>query len=146
MKDEIQKPKSLSDLITAATLFINKTAYKTGMFLYGATTPPNHPNPTTNSHTHYTSNSDKCDLPLDRLHPDDAAEIEKNALAQPLPVADEKEDDEFTKGLMKVEADLSAMRTAWEQAQDDVERNALRFKLLRLERARNDYLAKHLKD
>lgn len=145
MKDDIQKPKSLSELITAASLFINKTAYKTGMFLYGAATPQNHQTTNSNRHTHYTSNSNKCDLPLDRLHPDDAAEIEKNALPSHLPVADDKKDDEFTKGLMKIESELEAMRAAWARAQDDIDRNALRFKLLRLERTRDEYLAKHLK-
>lgn len=125
--------KNLANFITTTTSFINKSAFKVGAFIYGG-----------------TNKTPKADPPLEPTSPTAATEPfigpprpESETRLNHTPTAHDKQEDEFTKGLMTLEYELKTLRTAHSKAQDDVERNALRFKILRLERKRHEYIAEH---
>ena len=136
MKDnETPSGKDLAGFINTTISFINKSAFKVGAFIYGT-----------------TAKTPKADFPLEPPLPTAVAATElfvgppcpePDTRLNHIPTAHDKEEDEFTKGLMAFEYELKTLRTAHSKAQDDVERNALRFKILRLERKRHEYITEH---
>lgn len=127
---ELKEAKSFAQRVAATSKLVNQTAFKAGQFLYGTHSaeapakPESAPLPV-NPHT-----------PLESVSPPEQNATDSNRLQR------EQEVDYFTKGLMKLNEDLKALRIAKELAHTDVERNAIHFKILRLERERREYLAK----
>ena len=127
---ELKEAKSFAQRVAATSNLMNQTAYKAGQFLYGTHTAD--PAPKSNP---------------DPIAPDTKTAPDMAPSSMPKPVGSdrtqrEQEVDYFTKGLMKLNEDLKALRIAKELAHTDVERNAIHFKILRLERERRNYLAK----
>lgn len=125
------KPRTLADYIIHTKKRINKAAFEAGMYLFGG----------------YTTSKKKCDLPAERLHPEDAAELlVSQSKSRPTP------DDDVPKSaaelasineLLRLDRELAALRLAYQNAYDDLERNSIHFKIIRLERTRRDHVAKH---
>ena len=44
---------------------------------------------------------------------------------------------------MRIEFDLRTLRNQYDKAPTEIDKNALRFKILRLERERREYIQKH---
>lgn len=130
--EELKKAKNLAQGLVATSNLVNQTAYKAGQFLYG--TAANQPK----------NNLEKTKpLPLPELISTPSAEFETTAIPKPSkPHISNDEVDYFTKGLMQLNEELKALRLTQEKAETDVERNAVHFKILRLERTRREYLAK----
>ena len=125
------KPRTLADYIINTKKRINKAAFEAGMYLFGG----------------YTTSKKKCDLPAERLHPEDAAEL----LTPPSPPSPAT-DNEAPKSaaelasineLLRLDRELAALRLAYQNAYDDLERNTIHFKIIRLERTRREHVAKH---
>lgn len=120
-----KKPKSLADYIIATKAQINKAAFQAGQFLYGIPTPKK-------------SNSLSDSLPSENRV--EAENVIVPSISELVPTAHNKQDDDFTKELMRFEKELAALREAYKKALDDVDRNALHFRILRIERARKKFL------
>lgn len=127
---ELKEAKSFAQRVAATSKLVNQTAFKAGQFLYGthsAEAPAKPKSPPLPVNPHIT---------LESVSPPEQNATDSNRLQR------EQEVDYFTKGLMKLNEDLKALRIAKELAHTDVERNAIHFKILRLERERREYLAK----
>lgn len=125
------KPRTLADYIIHTKKRINKAAFEAGMYLFGG----------------YTTSKKKCDLPAERLHPEDAAEL-VTPQPTPSPTIDNdapksKEELAFIDELLRIDKELAALRLAYQNAYDDLDRNTIHFKILRLERVRRDHAAKY---
>lgn len=131
--EELKQARNLAQRLAATSNLVNQTAYKAGQFLYG----------TAEAKPKKTADHTKP-LGLPELVPTPSAELEVNAIPQPSsnPIS-EDEVDYFTKGLMQLNDELKALRLAKDQAETDIEKNAIYFKISRLERTRREYLAKH---
>lgn len=119
-----KKPKSLASYIINTKARITQAAFEAGKYLYGINLPK------------------KNDPPAKKLPPAEGEETEHTAspFSSPLPAHPHNDDDEYSKGLMRFEHELAALRHSYKQSQDDVDRNALHFRILRLERARQKFL------
>ena len=125
-----RKPRTLANYILNTKNRINKAAFEFGLYLFSDPT---------------TSNK-KCDLPVERLHPEDAAQAletkqkptpsQESSPTSPVEIA-------FVNELLRIDRELAALRLAYQNAYDDTERNTIHFKILRLERVRRDHVAKH---
>lgn len=142
---ELKKARSMAEGVTAATLLINKTAYQTGKFLYGLNHLLKNPAPTA------TAPTSKIDsgLPIEsvtteKITTNDSESVSTvEDLSAPPAAAEKKETDPFTEGLMRIEFDLRTLRNQYDKAPTEIDKNVLRFKILRLERERREYIQKH---
>ena len=121
---ELKEAKSFAQRIAATSKLVNQTAFKAGQILYG---------------THTADTSSKADLQSMPIH---SQSSHTRAPTASQPVQHEQKVDYVTTELIKLNEDLKALRIAKELAPTDVERNAIHFKILRLERERRDFLAK----
>lgn len=142
---ELKKARSMAEGVTAATLLINKTAYQTGKFLYGLNHLLKNPAPTA---TAPTSKIDS-ELPIEsviteKITANDSESVStKEDLSAPPAAAEKKATDPFAEGLMRIEFDLRTLRNQYDKAPTEIDKNVLRFKILRLERERREYIQKH---
>ena len=118
------KPKSLADYIISLKARINKAAFEAGTYLYGINTPKKKKPPAEKQ-------------PLEEVLP---AQDSASTLPDSISTLHNKSEDEYTKGLMRFERELATLRQAYKDANDDIDRNALHFRILRLERARKKFL------
>lgn len=133
---ELKQAKNLAQRLAATSKLVNQTAYKAGQFLYG-TTEPTHKEPSLAQTQHATETaSPEAPAPASHHTPDATEDVE--IAIQP---SIKEEVDYFTKGLMQLNEELKALRIAKELAHTDVESHAIHFKILRLERERQKYLA-----
>lgn len=120
-----KKPKTLTDYIISLKARINKAAFQAGSYLYGINTQK------------------KKKPPADKIPFKEVVPTQDTTSASSTPTSNNKSDDTYTKGLMRFERELATLRQAYKEAPDDIERNALHFRILRLERARQKFLDEH---
>lgn len=133
---ELKQAKNLAQRLAATSKLVNQTAYKAGQFLYGTTESTHKEPPITKTQPISEIESQQTSVSAPDLA-SDLAKTEEDT-AQP---SLKKEVDYFTKGLMQLNEELKALRIAKELAHTDVESHAIHFKILRLERERQKYLA-----
>lgn len=121
---ELKEAKSFAQRIAATSKLVNQTAFKAGQILYG---------------THAADTSSKAAPQSMPTHSQSSHTIAPTASQ---PAQHEQKVDYATTELIKLNEDLKALRIAKELAPTDEQRNAIHFKILRLERERRDFLAK----
>lgn len=132
---ELKKAKTLAERIAAATILINKTAYKAGQALYGIE-PHNQNNTAKKSAVNAAKHTSAAPK---------ASAAEPTTIPETLPPEPPKITvDTFTQGLMRIDAELKRLRHDYQRASTEMDRNAIHFKILRLERKRREYLKQHL--
>ncbi|WP_269900270.1 hypothetical protein [Paenalcaligenes faecalis] len=144
---ELKKARSMAEGVTAATLLINKTAYQTGKFLYGLNHILKKPAPVTTTPAPTTETDSTLTVKpvtMEKTTVNDPESVStKEDLSAPPAAAEKKETDPFTEGLMRIEFDLRTLRNQYDKAPTEIDKNALRFKILRLERERREHIQKH---
>lgn len=137
---ELKKARSMAEGVTAATLLINKTAYQTGKFLYGLSHLLKNPAPTSKIDSELPIES----VITEKITANDSESVSTvEDLSAPPAAAEKKATDPFAEGLMRIEFDLRTLRNQYDKAPTEIDKNVLRFKILRLERERREYIQKH---
>lgn len=138
---ELKKAKSLAEGFTAAALLINQTAYKTGKMLYGINEKPAKAEPTPAPQTDMTIEPilSPIDSSSDIQKKQVSAQSRQNKIEQ-----ENKKTEHLSKNLVHFDVELRDLRHEYETAQTSEDKNALRFKILRVERQRREYLSKAL--
>lgn len=118
---DIKKAKNLTERITTTTSFFHQAAYNTAKRLYGIRSPaPKHgatiptETPTLNSEPIYSNEA----------------------------ITQSPELNLLSKELIQLDETLKKLRFDYEQAVTEVDKNAIHFKILRLERQRQEFLSK----
>lgn len=113
-----KNPKSLADYIVSTRNRLNKAAFEAGQFLYGINSPK------------------KSTGAAKEAPPEKVVAAAKVAPSTPTP----QPKTEQEKKLLQLERELEALRLDYKAALDDIDRNALHFKILRIERAKQNLI------
>lgn len=119
---ELKQAKNLAERITVTTSLINQAAYRTAKRLYGIQTPAA-AEPST---TPIATNPDI--MTSEPIYSDELETVKMPEL------------DPLSKELIRLDDILKGLRHDYALAATEVEKNAIHFKILRIERQRNEYL------
>lgn len=147
---ELKKAKSLAEGVTAATLLISQAAHKTGALLYdglNTKSPKTEPKalaqqaePTISIEPIYTDNETTNPAPVAETTVNQTATHSRQEKIE----LENKKTAHLSQNLVQFDFELRQLKLAYDSAATNEEKNALRFKILRVERLRREYLNKTL--